>query len=124
LVQVPGDLYGNRGHADSDIVLSSSSQTSANLTAGQSNTLSANVTNTGSGTTPVLVDLEAHNDVTNELINQVYSDNVPLSGTVLFTMNTPPLAAGSYRFSVGIFHPGWSGDPIHWYNWAQTFTVK
>jgi hypothetical protein len=100
------------------VMLSSSSQSAS----GSEYTLTADISNTGSSTIPVLVDLEVYDQAGNK-VAQKFFDNFPAMGTSTLNLTTPALSAGAYRFAVGIFNPGWS-SLINWYNSVQSFTVN
>lgn len=109
--------------AATQVSLENSSQTSAQIAAGQTNTFTASIGGADTDQT-VLVDLEVK-DSTGTKIYQNFFDNqmIPSGTTKDFSITTPAnLANGPYAFSVGIFNPGWNGLQ-QWYEGAQKFVV-
>lgn len=71
----------------------------------------------------VLVDVELF-DSSGLQLTQKFYDNVYIQAGQAVTFEglcRHTLPAGNYRYSVGIFYPGWKGL-IHWYDAADTFT--
>jgi hypothetical protein len=90
--------------------------------------LTALLTNSGSSSRNVLVDIELR-DSSNALTDQYFVDNFSVlpATTSSFTAVTnqciKKLTPGTYNYSVGIFNPNWNGL-MHWYNNAHDFVMS
>ncbi|HYE60198.1 MAG TPA: hypothetical protein VEA18_03375 [Candidatus Kapabacteria bacterium] len=94
------------------------------VTAGQANALTATV-HSANASSKVLIDLEVFNNA-GQKVAQKFVDNVTINANGSYTvdMTTPTtLTPGQYRFSVGLFNPGWAGM-IKWHNDGGTFQVQ
>jgi hypothetical protein len=85
-------------------------------------TLTAQLKNNSTSAKNVLVDFELRN-ASGALVHQYFVDNYTIAGSAtqnLTNVCNLTLPAGQYKYSVGIFNPGWAGL-LHWYDSIQTF---
>ncbi len=110
--------------ASGDIILTGGSQTASEVTTGQANTYTVELTNTGPART-VLVDLEVAK-VGAGKVGQAFTDAVAFAEgeSRTFQITTSDhLDPGAYYFSIGIFNPGWNGL-LWWYHRQEEFTAR
>jgi len=108
--------------ATSPTFTQTTSVASATATPGSSDLITTSISNTG-GSATALIDLEVWSNGVK--VGQQFYDNqtINTNQTVPFTYNFPVPASGTYKVSVGIFKPNWTGL-YAWYDSTATIQAS
>jgi hypothetical protein len=93
--------------------------------AGQAVGITVGFKNAGNSQGSVVVDIELYNSSGNRVTQNFWeNENFAPNEGKNYMLNPPVgLGNGQYRYSVGVFNPGWSGI-LHWYDNVASFIVN
>jgi len=111
-------------NATTPVFSSTASASPSSLSVGQSVTTTVNVTDSGTASSGIIVDIETFNSAGTR-VDQHFFDNQSFSqGTTLpYSFSISPTAQDTYTIKVGVFSAGWASQ-YNWNNGAATYLVS